>query len=107
MGCGPCQLAIPELINIKDEFSTQSFELISIESWGHRYNLDVLREHKKEKGINYETLYGNSQTAERFHVFGVPTFFVIDKNGIINKRIVGYSKDSTEIELKNTKKLIL
>jgi peroxiredoxin len=107
MGCAPCQLAIPDLIKLKNEYSDLPFELISIESWVDRFSPDALKKHAIEKGINYEATYGSRAISEKFHVYGVPTFFIIDKNGIIKKRFVGYTKDSTKMELGNILKELL
>lgn len=101
MGCAPCQLVIPDLIKLKNEYSDKPFELISIESWVDRFSLEELKKLAIEKGINYVTTYGSRVTTEKFHVYGVPTFYIIDENGIIKNRIDGYTKDSTAIELRN------
>ena len=107
IGCAPCQLAIPDLINLKDEYADMPFELISIESWVDRFSLEALKKHAIKNGINYVTTFGSRVTTEKFHVNGVPTFFIIDRNGIIKNQIVGYKKDSTKIELGNALKKLL
>ena len=54
-------------------------------------NLDDVREFIEETGVDLPVLLGSSQTTKDWQVRGFPTYFVIDAEGKIVSRSVGYS----------------
>jgi thiol-disulfide isomerase/thioredoxin len=54
-------------------------------------SLDEVREFIEETGVNLPVLLGSSKTTEDWQITAFPTYFVIDKNGNIASRSVGYS----------------
>lgn len=60
-------------------------------------SLDEVREFIKETEVNLPVLLGSPQTTKDWQIRGFPTYFVIDGEGRIASRSVGYS---TKIGLK-------
>ncbi len=54
-------------------------------------SLDDVREFIKETGVNLPVLLGGPQTTSDWQIRGFPTYFVIDGDGKIVSRSVGYS----------------
>lgn len=54
-------------------------------------NLDEVREFIKETGVHLPVLLGGSKTTSDWKIRGFPTYFVIDGDGQIVSRSVGYS----------------
>ncbi len=54
-------------------------------------NLDEVREFIKETGVHLPVLLGSSKTTSDWQIRGFPTYFVIDGDGQIVSRSVGYS----------------
>ena len=54
-------------------------------------NLDDVREFIKETGVQLPVLLGSAQTTKDWQIRGFPTYFVIDGDGKIVSRSVGYS----------------
>ena len=54
-------------------------------------NLDEVREFIKETDVSLPVLLGGQQTSVDWQIRGFPTYFVIDGNGSIVSRSVGYS----------------
>ena len=54
-------------------------------------SLDDVREFIKETGVNLPVLLGGPQTTSDWQISGFPTYFVIDGDGKIVSRSVGYS----------------
>lgn len=61
-------------------------------------NLDEVREFLDETGVDLPVILGDAQTSNNWQVRAFPTYFVIDGNGKIVNRSVGYS---TKIGLKS------
>ena len=54
-------------------------------------SLDEVREFIRETGVNLPVLLGSPQTSTDWQIRGFPTYFVIDGEGQIVSRSVGYS----------------
>lgn len=54
-------------------------------------SLDEVREFIAETGVSLPVLLGNAQTSSDWQISAFPTYFVIDENGDIASRSVGYS----------------
>jgi len=54
-------------------------------------NIDDVREFIKETGVQLPVLLGSPQTTKDWQIRGFPTYFVIDGDGKIVSRSVGYS----------------
>ena len=54
-----------------------------------------------------EHLYDSAGlTAERFHIKGYPTEWLIDQNGVLTEEFTGYTKDIALVYFEKTKKKI-
>lgn len=86
--CRPCRMAIPDLISLQKEYGDDDFVIIGI-------SLDrqpaIVPRFVEQTGINYPVVYGfgESIAADYGNVASIPTAFIIDRNGCINKRLVG------------------
>lgn len=97
--CGPCVEAIPSLVKMRSELHQKGMEVIGI-------SLDDPRSIKKVKAftrkyeVDYPILIGNEEVSSKFGgVSNIPTMFIIDKEGNIVDRIVGY-REGQEIQIK-------
>ena len=96
--CGPCKREIPDFINLIDKHGAKGLEIIGI-TLSSGSSKDIKKFANKRK-INYtlltdingnetqgvKALYGQ-ETGEE--IKGIPTTFLIDKDGNIRKRYVG------------------
>lgn len=107
VGCGPCHLAIPELVKLRNDFDKSKFEILSIEAYIFNNKKDIFRKYVVNSGINYPFFIGNLKTTESYKVPGVPYFLIIDKGGIIRESVIGFDKDSTMVKLRNSIKALI
>jgi peroxiredoxin len=101
--CLPCRRSIPELIDIQEKYEDQDLVILGVSVDDPRKaNDNVLLAFKKRYKINYSILrvtrsvgidyFGNTQMA-------IPTLFVIDREGGVASKIVGYQPGVVEREL--------
>ena len=91
--CGPCRMGIPEFVKLYSRYKNQGFIMIGINL--DRGGRDKVKSFMKEMKINYPVVYGNSETTRDFGgIRGIPTAFIIDRNGNIAKKLVGYRPGS-------------
>jgi len=86
--CGPCRVEIPDFIKVYDAYKTKGLEIIGIaldqDGW-LKVNPFVVK-----NKINYPVVLGTMDVVQKYGgIEGIPTTFIIDKNGNIVDDQVG------------------
>lgn len=93
--CGPCRMTMPLL----DQFyqsKPEGVEVYGINVWERGGN-DKVAPFIEKAGYKFPILFGKEETAGAYAVRGIPTMFVIDKEGKIAHRHVGYNPQIKQI----------
>jgi len=102
--CPPCVKAVPHLTSMKEKYGPQGFEVIGVSLDTGSDAEMLVKAFAEEMGVNYPMVIGNDDVADAYGgITGIPTFFIIDKEGKIVKSRIGYSPDTgnmmeTEVE---------
>jgi thiol-disulfide isomerase/thioredoxin len=99
IGCGFCHLSVPFLKNLPNDYSPDDLNLIAVETWSN--DPEVVKRYVSNNKINYPYLLSANEHKKLYQISGVPVFFILDENRIIRKIIRGYSKDSTDKEIRD------
>lgn len=97
--CGPCKAAAPTLNAIHDEFKEKGLVVIGANlaergADGKRIQTkDNAVAYVKEHGYGYTFTYGNDDLGKQWKVPGYPTFFIIDRKGVVREVMVGFDDD--------------
>ncbi|WP_405605923.1 TlpA family protein disulfide reductase [Polaribacter sp. Asnod1-A03] len=95
--CGPCIASFPKVEDLKNKFSS-NLNIVGIVSEDKENAVKLVN----KKGTTFLNLIGDKELKEAFSVNSLPRYFLIDKNGIIQKEYHGFSD---QIE-KNIEELI-
>lgn len=76
--CGYCMESFPELRRLQETYGSAAFQLVSINAWEKREQIDFF--YKREKPL-YKMLYNGEAMAKEWGVNGYPTVVLIDKTG--------------------------
>ncbi len=98
IGCGPCHMSLPFLRQLAGEYDENDLSLVSIETWSN--NLEGIRRYITANDITHLFLLSEEEVTKAYGVKSVPQFFILDENRVIKKVISGYSKDSTDREIR-------
>lgn len=98
--CPPCREEIPHFASLYDEYRDKGLDVIGIAM--DRNPGMVLPDFIKDNGINYPILLGNQDIYDSYGgIAAIPTTFIIDKEGNIRKKYIGYNeKEVFEKDLK-------
>lgn len=91
--CGPCRMGIPEFIKLYNSYRDKGLVVIGVDldKGGKEAVVSFINEMK----MNYPVVYGNSQVEQDFGgIRGIPTAFIIDRNGNIVNKLIGYRQGS-------------
>jgi thiol-disulfide isomerase/thioredoxin len=97
IGCGPCHASIPFLKRLVADKNLKGILLVSIETWSN--NLEGIKRYVINNNLNYRFLMSKSEVTKSYQVRGVPSFYILDEKRIIRKIIVGYGKETTDMEI--------
>ncbi len=101
--CGPCRMTMP-LLQEFVELKQAGVEFISMNVWED--DTSKVRPYLADYGYTFNVLFGNNEVAADYQVSGIPTLIVIDKDGVIRYRHVGYDPASDQVLLWQTEELL-
>jgi thiol-disulfide isomerase/thioredoxin len=90
--CGPCQMAMPGIQAVHEKFRGKPVAVFGINCWESGDPEAMM----KEKGFTYGLLLKGDAVAKDYGVAGIPTFYVISKDGRIAHVSVGYDPKGEE-----------
>ena len=87
--CPPCRMEIPDFVELYEKYKDEGLLIIGV-------NLDggdsrSVKQFSEKYKINYPIVLGNVKVTEDYGgIRAIPTTFVIDRNGNIREKYVGY-----------------
>ena len=95
--CPPCIQEIPNLIAIQNTYAKKKFSIvgISVDQEGQT----VVKKLIKKKQINYPVAMADDKVLRGFGgVYGIPTAFLVNRNGNIVKKYTGFIPHSVLVK---------
>ena len=86
--CAPCKVEIPWFIEMYDRYRAQGLEVVGVAM--DEEGVDVVKPFAEEFKMNYRVVLGNEAVATQFGgIYGLPTTFIIGRDGKIHDKHVG------------------
>ncbi len=95
--CGPCKASFPGMQKAQDLYKNDTTVVfLFVNTWENAANKEkTVADFLNSKGYTFNVLMDNdSQVVAAYGVPGIPTKFVLDKNGRIRFKSVGFSGDT-------------
>jgi peroxiredoxin len=93
--CPPCRVEIPFLVELYEEHKDAGLVVVGIGLDDGGAN--VLRPFAEQNGITYPILVGNRDVAQAYKLKGIPTTFILDREGRIAAKHVGFGPGDADI----------
>jgi len=94
--CPPCRAEIPGFIELQRKYQAQGLAVIGVSV--DQASAGTVKEFAEKLMINYPVVLGDTKTVDAYGgIAGLPTTFVIDRNGRMVKQHLGFTERS-EIE---------
>jgi cytochrome c biogenesis protein CcmG/thiol:disulfide interchange protein DsbE len=85
--CPPCRREIPDFIELEKIYGPKGFSMVGVALVGP----EDAKRFAEETGINYPVLIDDGKVSDSYGpIRSIPTTFVIDKDGKIAKKYIGY-----------------
>lgn len=95
--CGPCLKAMPHMQTLHSLYKDQDVVILGINSWERQP--DKVKTVLEENKIEYTILLdSDNKVVDEYGVRGIPTFFIIDRKGIVRYSYTGMPSDRQVIQ---------
>ena len=89
--CPPCRASIPGIEKLYEAYKDKGVVVLAVSM--DEGGWDAVQSFVKEYGIKYTVLKGNEDVAVKYQVRSIPMLLVLDKEGKISKRYLGFGSD--------------
>lgn len=90
--CGPCKKAAPVMQELHEKYAESVLVVIGANTFERAEGPTNALKYKNEHGYGYLFTYGNDDFARSLNISGIPTFFFVDKNGMVTDVFVGFTE---------------
>ncbi len=104
--CPPCKESVPALNKISGKFRDKNFQLLAISVDKGGGALSSVRDFVKENPVDYPVMVDDGSVNVAYEVGGIPVMVIIDKEGKLVKRHIGFSPDLAQILSKEVEELL-
>jgi peroxiredoxin len=87
--CAPCREAVPHLIDLYRTHQQEGFEILGLSM--DKGEIEGVRRFAKSMDIPYPILIGPEEASKNYKVNALPTTFLIDREGRIRGKLVGFN----------------
>ena len=102
--CPPCRASIPAVENLYEQYKdNEDFVVLGINL---QEDKDTILQFMKKQKMNYPVLLSDKKVISNYKISSIPRFFIIDKNGEIYNKYVGFAPGVEELWQKDIKKLL-
>jgi peroxiredoxin len=92
--CPPCRAEIPDFIVLENKYSDKGLAVIGVSV--DQASLKTVKAFAEKNGINYPVVLADNKIVDAFGgIDGLPTTFIIDRNGNIVKQHLGFTPPTT------------
>jgi peroxiredoxin len=88
--CPPCRAEIPGFIELQKKYATQGLAVVGISV--DEAGLKAVKAFAEKNGINYPVVLADNKNVDAYGgIDGLPTTFIIDRNGHMVKQHLGFT----------------
>jgi thiol-disulfide isomerase/thioredoxin len=104
--CGPCKMSFPALQKVYNKYKENPDILIlALDTWEREKSVPEkekkVKEFIAENKYSFKVLFDDADIVGKYEVTGIPTKFIIDKNGMMQFKTIGFNSEQkmiTEME---------
>jgi peroxiredoxin len=89
--CPPCRASVPGIEKIHKAYKDKGLVVLAVSL--DQGDWKSVKAFMKDYGITYTVLKGTDEVASRYHVRTIPRLLILDKEGKIVKRYLGFGAD--------------
>ena len=97
--CGPCKKSMPFFQMLSDKYKKDGLEVIGLHVEDRTPPKEKVAEYLNEIGVSYTNVMSTVDNDNAYMVYAMPTTYIVDRKGVIQKRHIGFNPDTAPAEL--------
>ncbi len=97
--CGPCRKSMPFFQELQDKYGKDGLEVVGVHVEDRMPPPDEVAEYLAKLGVTYTNVVSTVDTDNEFMIFAMPTTYLVDREGVIVKRHIGFNPATAPAEL--------
>jgi thiol-disulfide isomerase/thioredoxin len=89
--CGPCEESMPFFQKLQDQYGNEGLEVVGLHVDDRMPEPKEVQAFLDERSIHYRNLVSTTEVDDKFMIYAMPTTYLIDREGVIRKRHVGFN----------------
>lgn len=89
--CGPCTDSMPFFQKLQDSYRTQGLEVVGLHVDDRMPEPKEVKAFLDELGVRYSNLVSTTEVDDSYLVYAMPTTYILDRNGVVQKRHIGFN----------------
>lgn len=105
--CGPCRKSMPFFQELQDKYGKEGLEVIGLHVEDRMPTPAEVAEYLGKLDVSYTNLVSTVDTDDEFMIFAMPTTYLVDREGVIVKRHIGFDPATAPAELEENVRSLL
>jgi thiol-disulfide isomerase/thioredoxin len=89
--CGPCTDSMPFFQKLQDTYRAQGLEVVGLHVNDRVPPTPEVKTFLDELGVKYKNVLSTSEVDDSYLVYAMPTTYVLDREGVVRKRHIGFN----------------
>lgn len=105
--CGPCRKSMPYFQELQDKYGDQGLEVIGLHVEDRMPSPAEVGEYLGKLNVSYTNLISTVANDDAFMIFAMPTTYLVDQQGVIVKRHIGFDPATAPAEIEENIRSLL
>jgi peroxiredoxin len=92
--CGPCTDSMPFFQKLQDTYRTKGLEVVGLHVDDRMPPEENVKEFLDDLGVRYQNVASTTEVDDSYLVYAMPTTYIIDRDGIVKKRHIGFNPET-------------
>jgi thiol-disulfide isomerase/thioredoxin len=89
--CGPCTDSMPFFQKLQDTYGPQGVEVVGLHVNDRVPPTKEVKSFLDELGVHYKNVLSTTAVDDSYLVYAMPTTYLLDRDGVVRKRHVGFN----------------
>jgi len=105
--CGPCTDSMPFFQKLQAAYRAKGLEVVGLHVNDRMPEADEVKEFLDELGILYRNVVSTTEVDDSYLVYAMPTTYILDRNGVVQKRHIGFNPKTAPERIEGDVKALL
>jgi peroxiredoxin len=105
--CGPCTDSMPFFQKLQDTYRAKGLEVVGLHVNDRMPPTEEVKAFLDELGIRYHNVVSTTEVDDSYLVYAMPTTYILDRNGVVQKRHIGFNPKTAPGRIEGDVKALL